>query len=115
MTELPIVSRQADVECLRVTLHIREDLGWFRGHFPEIPVLPGIVQLHWAVQLAKEHFDLKGEPFDIQRLKFKSVACPPLVMELLLTRKSVTDVHFAYSGPGRQYSEGRLKFPGHSE
>ena len=31
---------------------ISPELDWFRGHFPDNPVLPGVVQLHWAVTAA---------------------------------------------------------------
>lgn len=107
-----VLSRDGDDKNLRLRLEIREDLDWFRGHFPDLPVLPGVVQLHWAVQFAREHFGLEGNPLDIQRLKFKSVVTPPVVVDLELTRTGTDAVRFGFSGAGRQYSEGRLNFPG---
>ena len=111
MTVLPIVAREADADSLRVSLDIREELDWVDGHFSKMSVLAGVVQLHWAVILAKEHFGMRGEPLDIQRLKFKSVVIPPIVVEMTLTRTGPTDVQFVCTSPGRQHSEGRLRFP----
>lgn len=106
----PVVSREEDNESVRLNLDIQEDLACFRGHFPGLPVLPGVVQLHWAVQVAREHFGLRGNPLDVQRLKFKSVVIPPVAIQLELKQTGPTDVRFAYSSPEHQYSEGRLRF-----
>ena len=108
----PVLSREEDRDSLRLSFDIHEDLDCFRGHFPGLPVLPGVVQLHWAVQVAREQFGLEGNPRDIQRLKFKRVVIPPVVLQLDLTRTGPTDVRFAYSSPGQEHSEGRLRFDG---
>jgi 3-hydroxymyristoyl/3-hydroxydecanoyl-(acyl carrier protein) dehydratase len=112
MTDLPIVAQKATESSLCLVLNIDTELDWFRGHFPGTPVLPGIVQLHWAVVLAKEHFAIVGEPCDILRLKFKSVVVPPIEIELSLSRKNATDIDFACTSSEHQHSEGRLRFVG---
>lgn len=30
-------------------LHVDPDLFWFRGHFPDQPLLPGVAQLDWVM------------------------------------------------------------------
>jgi 3-hydroxymyristoyl/3-hydroxydecanoyl-(acyl carrier protein) dehydratase len=107
-----VLARHDDGETLHLTLAVSEDLEWFEGHFPGQPVLPGVVQLHWAVDFAREKFGMDGNPDDVQRLKFKSVIIPPVDVDLKLTRTSPTDVRFEFSGADQQYSEGRLRFPG---
>ncbi len=114
MNRPPIVASNAETDCLKLTLGIREDLGCFRGHFPQMPVLAGVVQVHWAVELAMEHFGLHEQPLEVHRLKFKNVALPPLDIELTLTRSNTTDIRFVYTSPGHQYSEGLLRFPDNS-
>lgn len=106
-----IVSVAADSGYVRVMLDISSDLSWFRGHFPQQPVLPGVVQLHWAVLIAQACFDVCGVPMEIKRLKFKKVFTPPQELELTVYLHSRNEVQFGFSGQGEQYSEGRLVFP----
>ena len=106
-----VLSRKVDDNSLHVCFDITTDLEWFRGHFPQLPVLPGVVQLHWAVQCAREHFHFMGVPREVRRLKYKSVITPPAVIDLYLTRIGPNDVSFRISGADVQHSEGRIRFP----
>ena len=101
-----------DAECLRVTLDVTPDLNCFRGHFPGQPVLPGVVQLHWAVLVAKAWLGWAGVPTEIKRLKFKKVLTPPQDLELTLRLCGAAEAQFRFSYAGEEYSEGRLVFPG---
>lgn len=106
------LSRDATGDSLFVSLEIPEDLDCFRGHFPGFAVLPGVVQLHWAVEIGREHFGFAGATRDIRRLKFKSVVSPPATLELELIRTGSNEVRFVYSARGTIYSQGRLGFSG---
>lgn len=101
----------ADAEGVCVTLDVTSDLNWFRGHFPGQPVLPGVVQLHWAVLVATACLDLAGVPTEIKRLKFKKVFTPPQDLELTLRLCGVAEAQFQFRYEGEEYSEGRLVFP----
>ena len=105
-----VLSHSIDDESLRLVLDIQPDLLWFRGHFPGRPVLPGVVQLHWAVAIAIAYFGIRDVPDQVLRLKFKSIVVPPCTVELTLVRATSTDVRFAYTGDEQQYSEGQLRF-----
>lgn len=97
-----------DAYCL--LLHVTPDLSCFRGHFPGQPVLPGIVQLHWATLVAAAHFGFKDPPQHIKRLKFSNVIIPPRIVELRLERIDQLQVQFNFQGLGQQNSQGRLVF-----
>ena len=86
------------------------ELDWFRCHFPGQPVLPGVVQLHWAVLVATACFDVSGVPTEIKRLKFKKVFTPPQSLELTLQMRGSSETQFRFSHADDQYSEGRLVF-----
>ena len=45
----PILSLIEDYPQHTLRFDISADLHWFEGHFPDAPVLAGVVQLHWAV------------------------------------------------------------------
>lgn len=105
-----ILSRADNGPQRQFVLDIAAELGWFNGHFPGNPVLPGIVQLHWAAILAAACFGFPDVPVAIKRLKFKSVVVPPNVLELSLSKINKCEVQFAYANSGQQYSEGRLIF-----
>jgi 3-hydroxymyristoyl/3-hydroxydecanoyl-(acyl carrier protein) dehydratase len=107
-----VLSVLDDVPDRHLLLDITPALGWFRGHFPGRPVLPGIVQVHWAVLVSAAYFDFRRVPAVINRLKFKNVIVPPTVIELSVARSTKFEVSFGYTGAGKQYSEGRLVFDG---
>jgi 3-hydroxymyristoyl/3-hydroxydecanoyl-(acyl carrier protein) dehydratase len=104
--EVRHTSARVDIRLLAAS-----DLEWFAGHFPGEPVLPGIIQTHWAVQLARAAFDIESQPERIKRLKFRQVVVPPQELELTLTREGPCEVQFAYSSDNGQHSQGRLVFP----
>lgn len=106
------ISREASDDGLTVRLTIAEDHECFRGHFPGFPVLPGVVQLHWAVEIARKHFGIARAVLDIKRLKFKNIVSPPAVVELELTRIGEDEVRFVFFDSGGTFSQGRLGFVG---
>ena len=48
----------------------------FAGHFPGRPVLPGVVQLDWAVRLAASCFGFRFRPALRVRVKFMRIIAP---------------------------------------
>ena len=69
---------------LTLRLHAAADLFWFRGHFPTLPILPGVAQLDWAL-----HYGLTrlapGKAFaSIDNIKFQQPVPPNAELELQL-------------------------------
>jgi 3-hydroxymyristoyl/3-hydroxydecanoyl-(acyl carrier protein) dehydratase len=100
----------ADTSPIHIAVDVPESLCWFKGHFPEIAVLPGIVQLHWAVQICRTLYGFDGARLEIKRLKFKKVVLPPRELQLVVSRHGENQAQFAYSSVGEENSEGRLIF-----
>ena len=65
-----VISVTRSEDQLALSLMIPATLLYFRGHFPNFPILPGIVQLDWAVQYSREHFDLGAISPTTIRIKF---------------------------------------------
>lgn len=87
------------------------DLYYFDGHFPEAPILPGVVQLDWAISCGRQYFDLPLHFQGVNALKFQHViqANQPVTLELLHdTQKN--SLNFRYYSPHGQHASGRIMF-----
>ena len=93
-----------------VVMGIGSELCWFRGHFPGNPVLPGVVQLHWAVTVSRAAFDFAQNVSEVRRLKFSRVVTPPSQVDLVVTRQGEHEARFTFSSGGDRNSEGSLIF-----
>jgi len=65
-------------------LAIDADLMWFHGHFPGTPILPGVVQIDWALHFARACLGLALDTAPVFRVKFKAVIVPGDVVTLAL-------------------------------
>ena len=111
MIELPTVlhADQAGQD-VTLTLLIQEDLPFFDGHFPAHPVLPGIVQLHWAEELARIHGLIKGDFQRVEKLKFQRIIGKGFQVSLLLKKTANNTVTFQYDSEHGRHSSGKLVF-----
>jgi len=94
----------------KLLLGISPEMECFKGHYPGNPILPGIVQLHWAIGFSISLLGFSGVPFDIKRLKFKNIVQPPRVIELVLSKSSTNIGQFQFSSVGQIHSLGSLVF-----
>jgi hypothetical protein len=94
-----------------LSLRLSENLFYFQGHFPGTPVLPGVVQIDWAVHYAKEFLDLRGDFLRIEVLKFQQILTAGDAAELLLFFDARKDrLKFEYRSPRGRHSSGALCF-----
>ena len=105
-----IISWIRGVSDHRLLLDVSSELVFFEGHFPGNPILPGIVQLHWAVGISMSLFNFEGVPHEVKRLKFSNIVQPPSALELRLDQKNETGVRFQFTSSGRVHSMGSLVF-----
>jgi len=57
----------------------------FQGHFPGDPILPGVIQVDWAIRLGREAFGALGPFGGVARLKFLAPVRPGEDLELSLS------------------------------
>jgi 3-hydroxymyristoyl/3-hydroxydecanoyl-(acyl carrier protein) dehydratase len=81
----PIVTLIAR-EAGQISLHLDlpADMACFQGHFPGLPILPGVIQIDWVMRLADEYLQcgqLSGADF---RIKFRQVVRPGSPLKLTL-------------------------------
>lgn len=107
-----VVSASTDSPASRtLVLHVAPELGYFAGHFPGMPLLPGVVQVDWATRLGRQHLQISGEFASLDNLKFQSVIFPGATITLALEWNPASGrLEFSYSQDGRTLSSGRVHF-----
>ncbi len=92
-------------------LNVPSSLYYLDGHFAQAPVLPGVVQVDWAIAYGRRHFALAPSFCGINALKFQHVILPeaPLFLELVHDplKGSLQFRYFSDAGP---HSGGRILF-----
>jgi 3-hydroxymyristoyl/3-hydroxydecanoyl-(acyl carrier protein) dehydratase len=89
-------------------LSIAPDTHWFTGHFPDEPVLPGVVQVDWALHYAEEIGFSPASFVGFSRVKFKAVVRPETELELNIRCSGDKSYRFSFSSGSTLYSEGAV-------
>ena len=98
-------------EHAELQLFIPEALLYFRGHFPGFALLPGVVQLDWAIQHATQHFALGAVFASTIRIKFRKPIRPNHRLTLSLKYvRSQNCIHFDYADAEGPCSSGQIGF-----
>lgn len=80
--ELACQQHEAQAELL---LRVDADLFWFRGHFPQQPLLPGVAQLDWVMHYGTQLL-APGKAFSsIENIKFQQPVLPGSTLKLTLS------------------------------
>lgn len=90
------------------------DLFYFNGHFPNFPIVPGIVQVQWAIQSAEKWLGFAVEPKGLEAIKFKNPMRPGALFSLRLSRGQTPShrfVDFSFFNGERVYGSGRILLP----
>jgi 3-hydroxymyristoyl/3-hydroxydecanoyl-(acyl carrier protein) dehydratase len=105
-----ILAERKSADGVVFDLAVSDDLDVFRGHFPELPVLPGVAQVDWALRLAKSR-GLIGRDAELRdfQVKFRNVIRPPLTLTLTLRWDADKQrIQFDYRSGTALMSSGRL-------
>lgn len=76
-----------DAEGDHYELRVNPELVHFAGHFPGLPILPGVVLIDWAVRLAATHNAAVRTMASVDQLKFMAPVPPGAVVSLRLTHE----------------------------
>ncbi len=103
------------LECLeldgqvRWRLAITADLNCFHGHFDQLAIVPGVVQLTWAANFCRDRFGQSAPLLRVDRLKFTRPMLPGIVAELTLRPgNDGRVVSFDFRDAQHRYSAGQL-------
>ena len=122
MVSAPICPTEPEIRAVRpladgaeFDLFISPDIACLDGHFPRMPIVPGVAQIDWAVKLGARHLNLPIESARAFRVKFRRVAVPNTVVTLSLRRtEPLSWLNFKYSLGGEILSSGSITVDGAS-
>ncbi|WP_192563233.1 acyl-CoA synthetase family protein [Pseudomonas gozinkensis] len=106
----PEILEQAETEGeWNLQLSVPPDLAYFSGHFPKAPVLPGVVQVEWALNLGRQLLNLPGDFAGMEVLKFQQLVRPGDEIQLHLRFDPERGkLYFAYRNDTATCSSGRI-------
>jgi acyl-CoA synthetase (AMP-forming)/AMP-acid ligase II len=79
---------QGDDRSCVAELWVSPTVPYFKGHFPEQPILPGVVQIDWLVWLARELLALESGFAGLEAAKFRRVIRPGSRLRVSLANDS---------------------------
>ena len=102
-----LASRQT-ADGIELDLLISSDLAPLAGHFPGLPIVPGVCLLDWVVRHSVRHLSLLGEGAPRIQIKFRRVIQPECLVTLALHRQSRGRVQFEYRTGDTVYASGTI-------
>jgi uncharacterized membrane protein len=91
-------------------LRVPHELECLAGHFPDVPIVPGVVQVDWAMQLIAEWTGRPPAIQGIDALKFKKPLRPGNEVTLVVEHEGGgAPFRFEFRGAEDVYSSGRIR------
>ena len=87
------------------------NLLYFSGHFPDRPILPGVVQIDWVIACARQCFDLPPLFRGVHALKFHRVIPPEIPVRLqVIHDPDKSALFFQITSALGRHARGRILF-----
>ncbi|PHV16288.1 AMP-binding protein [Janthinobacterium sp. BJB303] len=100
-----------DTPRLLFELRVPANLFYFDGHFTGAPLLPGVVQVEWALHFARQHLALPAHFRAMHALKFQQPVLPDRPVRLALEYDALkASLQFRYLSDAGQHASGRILF-----
>ena len=96
---------------LVLTLDVTRDIAYFDGHFSDYPVLPGVVQVDWAIAYGRERLGVTGRFVRLEAIKFFRILPAGTKTELALRYDpAAAKLYFEFSSALGRHASGRVQF-----
>ncbi len=83
---------------------------YFQGHFPQIAILPGFTQVHFAMFFAKKYWSFTDDLTHIKKLRFSKIITPETDISLTIEYFSPQKITFRYFLADATHSSGEIHF-----
>jgi 3-hydroxymyristoyl/3-hydroxydecanoyl-(acyl carrier protein) dehydratase len=115
-TEPQLLAVQQLDNAVRIQLRVQPELSWFVGHFPGVPILPGVVQTTWAIDFGRRYLPVPAQFRYLSNMKFMRFILPDARLELRLQYlPAKSELHFEYHDGVATCASGRIGFAAESE
>ena len=106
-----IIDQQLTDNGLTLQCYIPPQLIYFDGHMRNRPILPGIIQIHWAEAFGRRWLPVRGRFDRLEIIKFQQVILPQYQVSLSLNyNKAARKLSFCYESEKGVHSSGRICF-----
>jgi len=106
-----VATRAAHEGEMVLTLPLRNCMQAFDGHFPQVAILAGIIQVDWALRLAQRYFPIEGQFSGLRQLRFQRILRPDDEVSLTLRfAPEKKEVSFTYASAHGVHSQGQASF-----
>jgi 3-hydroxymyristoyl/3-hydroxydecanoyl-(acyl carrier protein) dehydratase len=111
ITEPIILAQRVAPPTAELTLEVPAELEYLKGHFKDAPIVAGVVQIKWAIELGRRYLEAGGELTGMDTLKFQQLMRPGAVVTLDLEWQVVAGkLRFSYRSDDARFSSGRILF-----
>lgn len=112
VTKWPVISNEkVDDSKATIQCKIPADLVYFDGHFDGAPILPGVVQVHWAEAFGRRLFSIEGSFKRLEVIKFRQIISPNITISVVLKYdQKLNKLTFQYESNKGVHSSGRICF-----
>lgn len=95
---------------LELDLFNPTDLIQLEGHFPNVPIIPGVAQIDWVVKFAAQYLGLQLTAAQDYRVKFHRLTLPGTRMTLVLTHdRAHHRLSFSYQHGDVVFTSGMIR------
>ena len=84
------------------------DSAYFKGHFENCPILPGVMQLHFVIKFIQMFFHKNVKTYDIIKLKFTNLILPDTMVHFEVNKLNEDEFSFCYENGDVKYSAGKI-------
>ena len=103
---LPVIlDRKVTENTILYRILFYKNCNFFKGHFPEFKLVPGVAQIFWAKEFANTHFHLNLGQGQWKRIKFSNIIKPDNIINLKLEYKEKY-VSYEYYSDSKKYASG---------
>jgi hypothetical protein len=103
---------RAAVGAVELDLAIPGNLAYLDGHFPGLPIVPGVALIDWVIEFAARHLPLRVEAAQTFLVKFRHVMRPGELVTLSLRYEAGRrQLAFAYRNDARPLATGTIDIP----